>query len=224
MLLRLIVQTLLWIALMGALQLVPAGTLDWLAAWGYLVEMGVLGICIGLWLARHDPGLLAERMSFFVQRGQKTWDRVFVAVFLPLFCAWLVLMGLDVRLGISRVPIWAEAAGALSVALCMYVALLAFRENSYAAPVIKIQSERGHTVVTTGPYRYVRHPLYAGALLYFLGTPLQLGSWLGLAPVPLMIAALAFRAVMEERMLATELEGYADYAARVRWRLIPGVW
>src|SRR5262249_11674992 len=103
-------------------------------------------------------------------------------------------------------------------------AFLAFRENSYAAPVIKIQPERGHTVVTTGPYRYVRHPLYAGALLYFLGTPLQLGSWLGLAPVPLMIVALAFRAVMEERMLATELKGYADYAERVRWRLIPRIW
>ena len=89
---------------------------------------------------------------------------------------------------------------------------------------ISAERERGHRVVSTGPYRYVRHPMYAGAIFFFLGTPLVLGSWCGLALAPLMVAVLAVRAVLEERMLAAELAGYADYAARVRYRLIPLIW
>jgi protein-S-isoprenylcysteine O-methyltransferase Ste14 len=134
-------------------------------------------------------------------------------------------MALDaVRFGWSRMPIWAQAIGAILIALCMYVACLTFRENSYAAPVVKIASERGHRVVSSGPYAYVRHPMYAGALLFFIGAPLLLGSWYGLAVAPALIAVLAARAVMEERMLADELPGYRDYAMRVRCRLIPGLW
>jgi protein-S-isoprenylcysteine O-methyltransferase Ste14 len=90
--------------------------------------------------------------------------------------------------------------------------------------VVKIQRERGQKVVTSGPYRYMRHPMYAGALLFFLGAPLLLGSWWGLAVAPLMVVVLGIRAVLEERTLIAELEGYGDYAARVRYRLVPGVW
>ena len=89
---------------------------------------------------------------------------------------------------------------------------------------MKIARERGHRVVSTGPYACVRHPMYAGALLFFIGTPLLLGSWYGLAAVPVLTVVLAARAVMEERMLADELPGYRDYATRVRYRLIPGLW
>lgn len=121
-------------------------------------------------------------------------------------------------------PVWAQATGAILIALCMYLAYLTFRENSYAAPVIKIQRERGHHVVSTGPYAHVRHPMYAGAVLFFIGTPLLLGSWWGLAAAPLIAAVMAVRAVLEERVLADELPGYREYATRVRYRLIPGVW
>jgi protein-S-isoprenylcysteine O-methyltransferase Ste14 len=106
----------------------------------------------------------------------------------------------------------------------MYVSCLTFRSNSFAAPVVKIASERGHRVADSGPYAHVRHPMYAGALLFFIGTPLLLGSWYGLAAVPVLTVVLAARAVMEERMLADELPGYRDYAMRVRYRLIPGLW
>ena len=210
--------------MMAVFLLVPAGTLDWPAAWGFLAEMGVLSLALGLWLARHDPALLAERLGSPFQRTQKTWDKVFVAVLMVLYFGWLVLMGLDARWGISRVPLWLQALGALGVALSTYVTFLTFRENSYAAPVVKIQRERGHRVVSTGPYAYVRHPMYAGGLLMFVGMPLQLGSWLGLAAVALLVPLLAFRMVMEERMLAAELDGYRDYAKRVRWRLVPRIW
>jgi protein-S-isoprenylcysteine O-methyltransferase Ste14 len=209
---------------MAVFLLVPAGTLDWPAAWGFLAEMGVLSLALGLWLARHDPALLAERLGSPFQRTQKTWDKIFVAVLMVLYFGWLVLIGLDARWGISRVPLWLQALGALGVALSTYVTFLTFRENSYAAPVVKIQRERGHRVVSTGPYAYVRHPMYAGGLLTFVGMPLQLGSWLGLAAVALLVPLLAFRMVMEERTLATELDGYRDYAKRVRWRLVPRIW
>jgi protein-S-isoprenylcysteine O-methyltransferase Ste14 len=133
-------------------------------------------------------------------------------------------MGFDARWGISHVPLWLQALGALDIALSNYVVFLTFRENSYAAPVVKIQRERGHRVVSTGPYAYVRHPMYAGGLLMFLGMPLQLSSWLGLAGLVLLAPLLAVRIVMEERTLAAELDGYRDYAERVRYRIIPGLW
>ena len=222
---QLLIRTAIWIAVMAVLLFVPAGTLRWPAGWVFLVEIGAFGTAIGLWLARHDPALLAERMSMLVQPGQKRWDKVFMASIVVVWTAWLVLMALDaVRWRLSHMPVWAQAAGAILIALCMYLAYLTMRVNSFAAPVVKIASERGHRVVDTGPYAYVRHPMYAGAVLFFIGTPLLLGSWYGLAVAPVLTAVIALRAVLEERMLAQELPGYRDYAARVRYRLVPGVW
>ena len=117
-----------------------------------------------------------------------------------------------------------KSLGVGLIAAGSYLVWLTFRENSYAAPVVKIQKERGHRVVTTGPYAYVRHPMYAGALGFLLGAPLLLGSWWGLAGSAALVLAMAFRAVLEERALTAELEGYADYAARVRYRLVPYLW
>jgi protein-S-isoprenylcysteine O-methyltransferase Ste14 len=222
---QLIIRTAIWIAVMAALLFVPAGTLRWPAGWVFLAEIGGFGVPLGLWLARHDPALLAERMSMLVQPAQKRWDKVFMASIVVVWTAWLVLMGLDaVRWRASHLPVWAQALGAILIALCMYLAYLTLRVNSFAAPVVKIATERGHHVVDTGPYAYVRHPMYAGAVLFFIGTPLLLGSWYGLAVAPVLTAVIALRAVLEERMLAQELPGYRDYAARVRYRLIPRVW
>ncbi len=222
---RLILQTTIWIAAMGVLLFVPAGTLAWPAAWIYLAEMGVTGIAAGLWLARHDPALLAERMSMLIQRDQKPWDKALVAALILVWCGWHILVALDaVRYGWSEVPLWLQFLGALGVPACMYVAFLAMRANRFAAPVIKVQKDRGHRVATGGPYRVVRHPMYAGALLLFVGMPLLLGSWYGLLLVPIMVLALGARTVMEERMLTRELEGYKEYAGRVRHRLVPLVW
>jgi protein-S-isoprenylcysteine O-methyltransferase Ste14 len=148
-----------------------------------------------------------------------------VAAFIALLLGWFVLMPFDaVRFRWSSVPQWVQGVGALLIALGLFVVHLTFRENTYAAPVVKIQTERGHRVVSTGPYAYVRHPMYAGMLLLFAGTPLLLGSWWGLAAAPVLAALLAARAVLEERTLANELPGYREYAARVRYRVIPRVW
>ena len=222
---RLIWQSAVWFACMAALLFIPAGTADWPAAWIYLAEMGLATLVITIWLARYNPALLAERMSPLIQRDQKKWDKLLMIVLIVLWCAWFMLMGLDaVRYGWSAVPPWAQALGALAILVAMYIFFLTVRVNSFAAPVVKIQTERGHKVVSDGPYAIVRHPMYAGALLLFAGTPLLLGSWWGLALAPVITVLLAARAVLEERTLARELDGYAEYAARVRYRLIPLVW
>jgi protein-S-isoprenylcysteine O-methyltransferase Ste14 len=134
-------------------------------------------------------------------------------------------MALDaVRFGWSVVPLWVQALGVLAIAVSMYIMFLIMRTNSFAAPVVKIQAARGHRVISDGPYAVVRHPMYGGAVLLILGIPLLLGSWSGLALSPLLVLLFATRAVKEERTLMAELPGYADYAARVRYRLVPMVW
>jgi protein-S-isoprenylcysteine O-methyltransferase Ste14 len=218
-------RTVLWLAGVAALLFVPAGTVRWPGAWVFLVETSGLGLATELWLARHDPELLAQRRSSLVQTGQAGWDKVLMAIVPVLWLAWLPLMALDaVRFQASYVPVWVQVFGGLALAVSFFLVYLTYRENSYAAPVVKIQKERGHKVVTTGPYRYVRHPIYASGILSYLGTPLLLGSWYGLIMVPVLTALLGIRAVMEERMLEAELKGYREYVARVRYRLIPMIW
>ena len=225
MIAKLVISTIGLIAVIGVFLFVSAGTVDWPAAWGFLAEMGALNLAVGFWLARHDPALLAERLGSPFQRAQKAWDKVFMAAVMVLYFAWVALNGLDARWRLSSMPLWLQIVGAIGVALSMYVVFLTFRENTFAAPVVKIQRERGQTVIDTGPYACVRHPMYVGGILMFLTMPLQLGSWLGIAGTLLaVIPGLAFRIIMEERTLTAELEGYRDYAQRVRWRLIPGVW
>jgi protein-S-isoprenylcysteine O-methyltransferase Ste14 len=225
MLFNLIVKTLIWLAFMAAAMLVPAGTIWWAQAWIYLALLGITGTLITAWLYIHDPGLLAQRIASPLQREQPVWDRLFMGCMIVLFIVWLAIMGLDaVRFQTSHVPVWAQAAGAVAILISQYVFWLVFRANSYAAPVVKIQRERGHAIVTNGPYAIVRHPMYAGAILYLLGTPLLLGSWYGVGLAPVFIVGFGVRAVLEERTLAAQFSDYADYAARVRYRLVPLVW
>ncbi len=143
-----------------------------------------------------------------------------------VWCGWLIAMGLDaMRFRWSApLPVVLVSLGSLCVLVCIVMCRFVFAANSYAAPVVKIQAGRGHKVVDSGPYAHVRHPMYSAALLFFVGTPLLLGSWWGLAFVPVMVIGLAWRAVREEQVLAMHLSGYAAYMARVRFRFIPFIW
>lgn len=218
-------RTALSILFLFAVLFGAAGTLHWPQAWVYLAFTAAMSFGGGYWLARHDPALLAERLGSLIQREQKGWDKLFMVVMIALWVGWLMLMGLDAgRYRWSEVPLVLQGAGAILLCLGSYLVYLTLKANSYAAPVIKIQKERGHSVVTTGPYAYVRHPMYAGALLYLAGTPLLLGSWWGLAAAVILSLLIGMRAVFEERTLKAELKGYADYAARVRYRLVPHLW
>jgi protein-S-isoprenylcysteine O-methyltransferase Ste14 len=226
MIARLVLQTVLSQAFMGALLFGAAGTLAWPAAWWFLIEVGVLSLWIGLWLARHDPGLLAERLRPFVRGQQTRWDRLFMIAAALLWCGWLIVMGLDaMRFRWSApLPVALVSLGSLCVFLCIFMCRFVFRANSYASPIVKVQSERGHKVIDTGPYAHVRHPMYSAALLMFVGTPLLLGSWWGLALAPVMAFAIGWRAVREERLLAAQLDGYKAYMTRVRYRFVPLIW
>lgn len=225
MIAKLIVQTLVVYGLMAALLLGAAGTWRWPQAWVFIIEMMASGIAIGLWLARYDPGLLAERMSSPLQRGQAAGDKVLLLCLFIAWPAWLVFMALDAaRFEWSHLPAWTQVAGALLILVAMYAFYCTFRENSFAAPVVKIQKERGQTVVTTGPYSLVRHPMYAGGSLLFFAIPMLLGSGYGLALAPAWVILLMLRIPLEERVLRENLAGYGDYMKRVRYRLVPGVW
>jgi protein-S-isoprenylcysteine O-methyltransferase Ste14 len=223
MIVRLVIQLAAWLLAMALVLFLAAGDPSWAAAWGFLGEMGILGLAVGLWLAWRDPVLLAERMAAPWQSGQAGWDRPFMAATVVGFCAWLALMALDAeRWRFSHMPQSLQGIGVLAIAASVWVSWLTFMANRFTAIVVKIQP--GQTVIADGPYAFVRHPMYAGAIAYFIGAPLLLGSWLGLALAPLFIAALGVRALGEERLLRAELPDYDAYAARVRYRFVPKVW
>ncbi len=170
---RLIITIAVWLAFMAALLFGAAGTLDWRPAWTFLMEMLVGGLAVFLWLLRHNPDLLRERLASPFQKQQVFSDKIFMPLVTIAWCGWIVLMGLDAeRWKTSWMPDTWHIVGALLVVLCFVMTWFTFRENSFAAPVIKIQKERGQKVISSGPYRYVRHPMYVGAVLYFIGVPL----------------------------------------------------
>ena len=223
--LNLLVQTIVWFGFMGAIIFFAAGTIHYTGGWLYLGEMVTFSVVLGLYGARVDPGLLKERLKPPVQKDQPLADKLVIIPFLVLFLGGLGGMAADAeRWHRSLMPPWVQWAGCgLILAAIMFI-YWAMRTNSFAAPVVKIQTDRGQAVITTGPYAIVRHPLYFGALFYIAGTSLVLGSWWGLAMVPILAVLLVIRIGIEEKTLRMGLEGYDDYARRVRWRLVPLIW
>jgi protein-S-isoprenylcysteine O-methyltransferase Ste14 len=202
-----------------------AGTFEWPAGWAFILIFFGGVLLITRMLARDDPALLDERMKPPFQAGQPLWDKIFIGVVAVFFFVWLAVMGIDARrFGWSVMPTWLQWVGADGVIVAMWICYRTFRANTFLAKVVKIQTERGHKVISTGPYAIVRHPLYAGILLLFPSIALMLGSWVGVVGAIFLEAGLVFRAVMEERELRLRLEGYFAYAERVRYRLIPFIW
>ncbi len=201
-----------------------AGTLAWPAGWIFLALWFGFLLAVIVWLFRHNPGLLQERMRLGAS-DQQGWDKLlYPLIYVSLF-AWLLFVSLDaVRFHGSPVPVWLQVVGALILLCSFYILVLTFRENSYLSPVVRVQAEREQTVVSTGPYHYVRHPMYAAMVVFMVGTPLLLGSWYGILPGLIFVLVLARRAVLEEHTLQKELKGYDAYMSRVKYRLIPYVW
>ncbi|OPY95204.1 isoprenylcysteine carboxyl methyltransferase [Bradyrhizobium sacchari] len=224
MIARLLLQNTIFTVALGALLFASAGTLLWPSAWLFLIISALLGPFCGWWLYRLDPALLAERLRPVIQRDQPPADKAFITALIAAMLAWLIAMGLDRRTLASDMPVALQALGLVLFLLCTLFTMSVFRENSFAAPVVKLQAERAQRVISTGPYAHVRHPMYSGLILFFAGVPLLLGSWWGLAMAPLFVALLAMRIGIEERTLREGLPGYSDYAAQVRYRLLPGVW
>jgi protein-S-isoprenylcysteine O-methyltransferase Ste14 len=198
---------------------------DWRWIEGWLFSVNFLAMCFStlIYLYFRDPELLKERFGSPIQETQKRWDKLLLSLFLVEFIVWWAIMPLDARrFGWSPAfPLWVKAIGALLLVVSSFVLFGALKENTFAAPVVKIQKERGQRVISTGLYAIVRHPMYAGAVLLFLGAPLLLGSIFGLLLGLVLIVTIAARSLGEEAMLKRELEGYSDYMEKVKWRMIP---
>jgi protein-S-isoprenylcysteine O-methyltransferase Ste14 len=220
-----LLRNLITLAVIIGLLFLPAGTLRWPQGWIFLALLIGCSLALGLWLRRTDPALLAERMKSPFSPDQALRDRLVMGAILLAFATWLGFMALDARrFAWSHVPPWAQWLGAVLIlgAFIGWVAVL--KANSFASVAVRLQPERGQRVISTGPYAVVRHPMYAFALLLMLGMPLLLGSLWGLFGVVLLAPLLAARVAGEEAMLNAGLPGYREYAARVRYRLLPGLW
>jgi protein-S-isoprenylcysteine O-methyltransferase Ste14 len=222
---RLLVATVLWFSFLGAVLFAAAGTIAWSDGWTWLAVMVLLSLVIGLRLAQRDPALLDERLKPPMQRSQTAADKIILSLLLSTIFAALIFMAVDAaRLQWSHMPADVKIGGGVLLLIYAAFSYWTVRTNSFAAPVVKLQQERGQRAITTGPYRIVRHPFYLGALFFVAGTSLMLGSWWGLGSLLPIGLLLAVRIVFEERLLQQELDGYSAYAKRVRYRLIPLVW
>jgi protein-S-isoprenylcysteine O-methyltransferase Ste14 len=210
------------VVLMAALLFVPAGTFDY---WQAYVFMGVFvggSAAITVYLAIKDPKLLERRMKVGPTAEKEPTQKIIMVFALLGFIALLVIPALNRRFMWSSVPPWVSVIGDSLVALGFSLVYFVIRENSYAASTIQVAE--GQTVISTGPYAVVRHPMYAGALPLLIGTPLALGSWWGLGALIFFIPALIWRLLDEERFLHRNLPGYTEYTRKVRYRLVPFVW
>ena len=208
----------------AAILFVSAGRLDWVMGWVFAGLYAAFDIATALVLIPRSPELLIERVR--IHQGTKGWDKVLLRIaagYLPM-ASWIV-SGLNVRFGWSpRIPPRLQIAGLVVTALGFAVVVWAMASNAFFSVTVRIQEERGHTVATGGPYRYVRHPGYVGAILFQVATPILLGSLWALIPAGLSAPAYVVRTALEDRTLREELPGYAEYAQQTRYRLLPGVW
>lgn len=201
-----------------------AGTLRWPQAGLYLITQSFFTIASILWLGKHNPTLLEERMAIR-KKFAKSWDRLILLFIVTLSLPYYALPGLDaVRFGWSYLPPWVNGFGYVGVVTGLAVIFLAMRANTFLFPIVKVHREGGHHVIMSGPYGFIRHPMYVGFITYTLSLPVLLGSLWALVPSALVVALLFVRTHLEDKMLHTELDGYADYAKRVRYRIVPGIW
>lgn len=221
-------QTKAWVSLvflgvaLGALLFLTAGTLRYPEAWLFLFVLLASSVWITADLMKRDLALLERRMRGGPAAEQERVQRVIVSVVLTGFVALLEVPALDFRFGWSHVPVIAVLLGDALVAVGCYLIGLVYRANTYASATIEVAA--GQQVISAGPYAIVRHPMYAGALVYMAGIPIALGSYWGLIPLAVIVPALVWRLLDEERLLVLELPGYRDYQQRVQHHLIPFIW
>jgi protein-S-isoprenylcysteine O-methyltransferase Ste14 len=220
-----------WIRLVVVYLLIPlilficGGDLGWWQAWLYSLLILAAGIGGRIWAEQRHPGLTAERQNIESIQNAKAWDKVLaplmaVSVGFPL----VIVAGLDHRFSWSpEFPLWFSVLGFIFITFGYAFAAWASAENRFFSSLVRIQTDRGHVVCDTGPYRFVRHPGYAGNILPLFGIVLALGSVWTLIPAAVATIITVIRTVLEDQVLQEELSGYRDYAQRVRYRLIPGI-
>jgi protein-S-isoprenylcysteine O-methyltransferase Ste14 len=211
-----------WVVLAVAL-FVPAGDIRWANAWLFLAVFALLMALAIVYLWHTNPDIFVARSR--IHPGTEKWDRMLLPFVLLSFVAIFPVAGLDAgRFHAWRVPLWLVVLGYVLWCAGFVLSIWVYRVNKFAEPGVRLQRERGQTVIDTGPYALVRHPLYLGALVMCAGIPLSLGSYWALLPSAFGAVILVMRTTLEDRFLREGLAGYRQYAARVRYRLIPGLW
>lgn len=220
MIIALIIRTVLTLLLFGLIMFVPYGSLFWLEAWIFFGIIVVYIILATPWFMKNNPQLVQNRLTYTPSRGL---DRLVVLLMAIIFIVYFVIISYDAgQSKIALVPDNLKIAGFGGIILSFVFLFLTLRENTYASRIIDIKED--HEVISTGPYAFVRHPLYLGVSLFLGFLPLALGSFLGLIPWIIFILLLAYRIRIEEQALVEELPGYSDYTKKVRKRLIPFIW
>jgi protein-S-isoprenylcysteine O-methyltransferase Ste14 len=208
---------------MGVALFWSAGQIDWWPAWATLAVMLAWITATAIVIFRFNPGLLAERLG--PRKGAKPWDTTIMSMLGLTQLVRYIVAGLDRRYGWTGGSSLAAQTAALTVCVLGYALVVwATASNTFFSQIVRIQSERGHAVATGGPYRYVRHPAYLGAILYELAVPVLLASWWALIASGVSAILLILRTALEDRTLQAELTGYVDYSRQVRHRLLPGIW
>ena len=201
---------------------------NWLWLEGWIFSIWFLGLCylVLIYLYRYDPALLEERYRQPGSGKEKRWDKYFVYILFVSFVIWFVIMPLDAQrfAWTTNFPVWLKSVGLIFLIGSAFFLFRSYRDNSFVSPLVRIQSERGQKVVSTGVYGFVRHPMYLGGILLFLGAPLLLGSVYGLIVGIFLSILFLIRITGEEKMLVEELDGYVDYKKKVKYRLIPYIW
>jgi protein-S-isoprenylcysteine O-methyltransferase Ste14 len=201
----------------------PAGEIGWVKGWLLLLFFVILTVPSVVYLRRTNPDIFVARSK--IHEGTKDWDKALVAILLLSFAAEFPIAAFDAgRFHWSSVPLWLIVVGYALLSAGYVVSVWAYRVNKFAEPGVRIQRDRGQKVIDSGPYALVRHPVYVGGFLMAVGIPLALGSFWALVPAAIGGLTIAVRIVWEERTLREELEGYTEYAGRVRYRLFPGIW
>jgi protein-S-isoprenylcysteine O-methyltransferase Ste14 len=222
---KLIIPTLrtfvIGVMVLGVLLFLPAWTLNYWQAWVFIVVFMTSVNVIGVYLSLKDPALL-ERRKKVTAAEQNVAQRVIGLLAGTSFLALFVFCGFDYHFGWSSIPWYVSLVGDALVALGLLIDLIVFRENSFGGSTVQIFE--GQKVISTGPYAFVRHPMYVGVLVMVIGVPLALGSLWGLAFLALTLPVLAWRILDEEKLLNKDLPGYAGYARKVRYRLVPHLW
>jgi len=217
-----LIQVFVSVLLMGLVLFLSAGRLDWPAAWIFLGFYVLVIQTLGVWAMRKNPEVVNERGKM---QNIKSWDKTLMIIYTVMLFVVFAVAGLDAgRFGWSAMPIALQVVGFVALAFAMAVTYWAMATNPFLSTIVRIQDDRGHYVVTSGPYRYVRHPMYAMMFLMWPGIALELGSWWALLPAAVIVMVFVIRTALEDRTLQAELTGYTAYAQRVRYRLVPGLW
>ncbi|MEA3327987.1 MAG: isoprenylcysteine carboxylmethyltransferase family protein [Chloroflexota bacterium] len=220
---RLVFQVLILLIILAALLFLPAGKFNWPQAWAFILTIGIYFLIYVFWGIRKDPEQTQERSQ--MAENIKRWDKVIMGIYTVLLPAVFITAGFDVgRFGWSKAPLSAQLVGWIGLILASALILWTVRTNTYLSRYARIQDDRGQEVVISGPYRYIRHPMYLGILILFTCIGPALSSLFALIPSVIIDILFIIRTAKEDKMLRKELEGYQAYTQKVRYRLLSGIW